>query len=205
MEPTVSMDSLYAEVVRLIFDQLCAEDGGQLAHMCSVWNAVTDAPNAWTVQAAPLELTDRARTELLACLQGCALLKLKLTCVDNTVVNLRRLIAALPETRSLDLTYCDNFRNDVLLVAFTGPQWTSLPALKLSHCLRITDVAMNLVTRWMPNLEHLWLNGCKCIIDASPGQIAANLSKPNTLEMKKSQLSNAGLKILAGMNDEGLP
>lgn len=49
------------------------------------------------------------------------------------------------------------------------------------------------------------LNRCKRITDFCASYIAENLSKLKTLEMVKTKLSDRGLRLLGGLNEQGLP
>eukprot|EP01090_Pellita_catalonica_P013729 TRINITY_DN3324_c0_g1_i1.p1 TRINITY_DN3324_c0_g1~~TRINITY_DN3324_c0_g1_i1.p1 ORF type:complete len:292 (+),score=25.30 TRINITY_DN3324_c0_g1_i1:189-1064(+) len=61
----------------------------------------------------------------------------------------------------LDLSYCANISSKFGIAQFcTSSIKDELTTLKLNHCSRISNVALKLLSKYIPNLQHLEVGGC---------------------------------------------
>ncbi|KAH9368743.1 hypothetical protein HPB48_004762 [Haemaphysalis longicornis] len=193
------IDSLNPEIMRLIFAYLEVQDRGRAAQVCSAWRAIADERGIWTNVEARLRLTDRTTTAL-ECVARRGIRKVKVLSFKD---GLSKLLELLPDMKTLDLSDCYNLNDRAVNEAFGERQCATMASLNMSWCSQLTDSAIDCVTRQFPSLEQLYLIACERISDLGMGLIAARLARLKLLEIKECEISNAGLKQLAGISDDG--
>ncbi|XP_077564306.1 uncharacterized protein LOC144179739 [Haemaphysalis longicornis] len=195
------IDSLNPEIMRLIFAYLEVQDRGRAAQVCSAWRAIADERCIWNNVEARLRLTDRDTTALECVARRCIRRVKVLSFKDG----LSKLLELLPDMETLDLSDCNTLNDIAVNEAFGEHQCATMASLNMSWCSELTDAAIDCVTRQFPSLEKLYLIGCERISDLGMGLIAARLARLKLLEIRECDISNAGLKYLAGISDDGQP
>ncbi|KAH9383882.1 hypothetical protein HPB48_025705 [Haemaphysalis longicornis] len=169
-----------------------------MAQVCPAWAAIIDETWMWTDDEVRLRLS--AYTTYFSPLHQRGISMVRVEELQLPFGTLPRLLQALPDIKSLNLSYCVRLSNDVIRRAFSASMWTSLAVLNLSCCPYVSDIGMECVTSTLPNLEQLHINGCYRIRSLSMALIASRLRKLKLIEMNKCRIGNKGLRLLSGLS-----
>lgn len=202
-EPSAGIEN--SDTIRLVFSLLDQDDRVSAAQVCRAWRAVADEPRVWSDVEVQLSLSHSGDAPMLQSLERRAIQRVKVPNPDDTLTRLPRLLRKLPGLKSLDLSHCQNLTDERVGTTFEPRRCTSLTSLNLSGCFKVTDMAVDCVTRQLPNLEVLNLNGCGCVSDWGMCLIARRLRKLFVLEVRACKVSDAGLMLIAGFTPDGEP
>lgn len=197
-EQPVALDGPNREVLRAIIDYLPQSDRARLALVCHAWSSVVDEPWQWAGEEARLRFSD-IRGPVMDCIHRRQIRKVKLRATKYYVTELPQLVRAFPWMTSLDLSGCRNLLDSDVARAFYGLQLVSLTTLNFNLCFMVSDESVKRFTMAARNLERLHLRGCQYVGDQGIDDIVERLPRLQLLETKKSQISDDGLKTLAGL------
>ncbi|KAH9372947.1 hypothetical protein HPB48_009161 [Haemaphysalis longicornis] len=202
-EPSAGIEN--PDILRLVFGRLDQDDRISAAQVCGAWRAVADDARVWRDFEAQLSLSHSGDSPVLRSLERRGIQRIKVANPDDTLTRLPRLLRKLPVLKTLDLSHCENLTDERVGTTFEPRPCTSLTSLNLSWCSKITDVAVDCITRQIPNLEILCLSGCRSVSDWAMGLIAMRLRRLIVLEVRACNISNDGLLQIAGFSPDGAP
>ncbi|KAH9372865.1 hypothetical protein HPB48_019169 [Haemaphysalis longicornis] len=200
-EPSVSISN--PDIIRLIFNQLEQDDRVSAAQVCGAWRSAADDPRIWSDVEVLLSLSHSPGTPVLQSLRKRGVERVKVANPADELTLLASLLENLPCLKSLDLSHCRNLTDECVGKTFGPRLCTSLRSLNLSWCSKVTDDAVECITRQLPNLEVLYLTGCGSVGDRGMWLIGTRLRNLKVLEVRACDISNAGLKHIAGFTEDG--
>lgn len=195
---------LTPEIARTIFSYLDANERLRITQVCPAWAAIADETCMWTDDEVRLRLSTN-NTPSLSVLHQRGISMAKVEKIEAPYATLPRLLQALPDATSLNLSHGKWFMDELIRKAFSGRMWTSLRVLNLSWCPLLGDMTMDCVASTLPNLEELYISGSFRITNTSMAFVASRLRKLKLIEMNKCRIGNDGLRQLSGLSITGQP
>jgi len=194
----ITIDSLYPELLCLIFEKLDLQSKGRAAQVCRRWWDSAYLKSVWKGCEAKLHLR-RSNPTLYPSLVRRGIKKVQVLSLRKS---LRELVTGIPQLESLNLSGCYNLSDSALDTAFNR-DIPSLKILNLSLCKDVTDNSLGRIATHCKNLESLELGGCTKITNTGLLLISWGLKNIRKLNLRSCwQISDHGIGHLTGVNSQ---
>ena len=190
-----SINSLFPEILTIIFCYLELRDKGRVAQVCRKWRDAAYAKCVWRSTQARLHFR-RSTHYLFPSLAARGIRKIRVLSLKN---DLSYLIHNMNNLECLNLKGCSNVTDSTITKAFVKTLST-LTVLNLSLCKQVTDTSMVVISRFLCNLEVLDLGGCGNITNVALLYCAKGLLHLKNLNLRSCRhISDLGIAHIAGL------
>lgn len=191
---------LYPEILALIFSYLDVRDKGRAAQVCVAWRDAAYHRSVWRGVEAKLHLR-RANGPNPSLFPSLVRRGIRRVQVLSLKRSLREVIQGIRDVESLSLSGCYSVTDHVLELAFEA-DLPALTVLNLSLCKQITDSSLQLIAKFLRNLEVLELGGCGNITNMGLLVVATGLTRLRQLNLRSCRhVSDTGIGHLVGLNN----
>lgn len=190
-----SINSLFPEILTIIFCYLDLRDKGRVAQVCRRWRDAAYAKCVWRSTQARLHFR-RSTNYLFPSLAARGIRKIRVLSLKN---DLSYLVHNMNNMECLNLKGCYNVTDISITKAFVKTMFT-LTVLNLSLCKQVTDTSVDRICRFLCNLEVLDLGGCCNITNGALLYCAKGLVHLKNLNLRSCRhISDLGIAHIAGL------
>lgn len=192
-----SINSLFPEILTIIFRYLDLRDKGRVSQVCQKWRVAAYAKCVWRSVEARLHFRPSTQ-QLFPSLVARGIRKIQVLSLKD---DLKHLVHNMNNIECLNLKGCYNVTDGCISEAFVTTMST-LTVLNVSLCKQVTDVSVEIISRFISNLEVLDLGGCCNITNDALRFCAEGLMCLKNLNIRSCRhVSDLGIAHISGLTE----